>query len=131
MNQVKNKNIVLPELSYQIVGALFEVFHELGYGYREKYYYPATRAALEKRGLQVKTQVKIPVQFQHVKIGDNFLDFLINDLIILELKIETRFRKADFDQVKSYLKATGKPLGILARISRDGVTFHRVLPPIS
>jgi GxxExxY protein len=129
--------LVLPEMSYQIIGALFDVFHDLGFGYREKYYYPAIKASLKKRGLQVKTQVKVNVQFQDKKIADIFLDFLIlindlliNDLIILEIKLGARFRKPDFDQVKTYLKATGKPLAILARISKDGVTFHRVLPPL-
>jgi hypothetical protein len=49
---------------------------------------------------------------------------------VLELKTSGRFTKADFEQVKSYLGAVNLPLGILARFSRDGVTFHRVLPPI-
>lgn len=128
MDKDKQK-VVLPELSYTVIGALFEVCNELGVGYQEKYYYRAVKEALEKRGLRVKTQFYIPIQFQRAKIGNYVIDFLIEDKIVLELKIETRFRKSDFDQIKGYLKLAGKPLGILARISKEGVTFHRVLCP--
>lgn len=55
--KIKNKDLILPELSYQVVGSLFEVSNELGVGFQEKYYYRAIKLALEKRGLRVKTQV--------------------------------------------------------------------------
>ena len=112
------------------MGALFEVSNELGAGYQEKYYYKAIKAALEKRGLQVKAQVYLPLEFQETKLGNYFLDFLIENKIVLELKIGKRFKKADFEQIEAYLKATNTPLGILARIDKDGeVVHHRVLPP--
>ena len=127
---VRNKNLVLPELSYEIMGTLFEVSNELGAGYQEKYYYRAIKAALDKRGLKVKTQVYLPLEFKDTKLGNYFLDFLVEDKIVLELKIGRRFKKADFEQIEAYLKATNTPLGILARIDKDGeVAYHRVLPP--
>jgi len=130
VNMVREQNkVILPELSYNVMGALFEVSNEFGGGYQEKYYYRAVEKALAKRGLQVKAQVYFPLQFQDVKVGSYFVDFLIEDKIVLELKIGSRFRKVDFDQVKAYPKATKTPLGILARFNADGVTFHRVLSP--
>lgn len=102
---IRSQNLILPELSYKVVGALFEVFDELGYGFQEKHYYRAVKQALEKRDLKVKEQVRIPLQFRGYKIGDYYLDFLVNDELVLELKIGARFRKADFEQVKGYLKA--------------------------
>ena len=126
---IQNNKLVLPELSYKIVGALFEVSNEFGTGYQEKYYYPAVKRALEKSGLGVKMQIPVPVRFAGEKISNYFLDFLVEEKVILEIKVGGRFKRGDFTQVKAYLKATGKPLGILARIAYDGVTFHRVLPP--
>lgn len=129
MNTLRRKDLILPELSYTIVGALFEVFDQLGSGHRERYYYLAVYKALEKRGLKVKTQVSIPLEFDGLKIGKYFLDFLIEDKVVLELKINKRFYKKDFEQIKDYLKVSGCQLGILARLSEGGVTFLRVLPP--
>lgn len=128
---IKNKNLVLPELSYQVVGVLFEVSNELGIGHQEKYYYRAIKIGLEKRKLCVKTQVYLPIKFQDSKLGNYFLDFLIEDKIVLELKVGEKFKKADFDQIHAYLKVTNTPLGILARINKDGnVIHHRLLPPL-
>lgn len=123
------QKLILPELSYKIIGALFDVCNELGTGLPEKNYYRAIKQALEQKGLLVKTQVAIPVQFRGIKIGSSFLDFLIENKVVLEFKIGSRFKKKDFEQIKAYLKLANKPLGILARISDEGVTFHRVLPP--
>lgn len=129
--EIKNKDLILPELSYHVVGVLFEVSNELGIGHLEKYYYRAIKNGLEKRKLRVKTQVYLPVEFQNSKLGNYFLDFLIEDKIVLELKIGEKFKKTDFEQIHAYLKATGTPLGILARIDKDGkVIYHRVLPPV-
>lgn len=125
----ENEKVILPELSYQIIGALFEVFNELGAGLKERHYYPAVQRALEARGLQVKPQIRMPVQYAQSAIADQFLDFLINDIIILELKVSRRFRKPDYEQVKAYLATSQCPLGILARFDEQGVTFHRVLNP--
>ena len=122
------QDLVLPELSYAVVGALFEVSNEFGNSYQEKYYYPAVKKSLEKRGLSVKTQIAIPIKFQDERISQYIVDFLIEDKIVLELKVSGRFRKSDFFQLKAYLQVSKKPLGILARIASDGVTFHRVLP---
>ncbi|MBI2552010.1 GxxExxY protein [Candidatus Uhrbacteria bacterium] len=128
--KVRNEKLVLPELSYSIMGAIFEVSNELGTGYQEKYYYRAVKSALEKRGLQVKTQVYLPIEFRDAKIGNYFLDFLIEGKIVLELKIGKRFKKSDFDQIQAYLRATNTPLGIIVRLDKDGeVVYHRVLPP--
>ena len=129
MKATKNKNLIFPEQSYEIVGALFEVFHELGAGLKERHYYPAIKEALIKRGMDIKEQLHVPVQFQQNKIGTQFLDFLIDDKIVLELKVDTRFRKPDYDQIKAYLATSNCSLGILARFDADGVTFHRVLNP--
>lgn len=126
---IRNKKLVLPELSYEIVGALFDVFHELGSGFHEKHYYRAIQKALEKRGLSVVSQLKVSIEFNDSKIGIFYLDFLVNDQIVLEIKVGLRFRDSDFRQVRAYLKASRKPLAILARFGKDGVTFYRTLPP--
>jgi len=122
----KNK-LIYKDLSYQIIGILFEVSNELGYGYQEKYFEKAVEDGFKSRMINYEKQILYKIIFQGKTIGYYRLDFLIENKIILEIKTGKRFTKKDFDQVKGYLKATGKKLAIMAIFTYSGVKFYRVL----
>ena len=115
------------DLSYKIIGTLFDVSNELGYGYQESYYERAIAKGLKNKNISFKRQVTHKLAFQGEKIGNYRLDFLIENKIILEVKTGKRFSKQDFDQVKAYLKATGKQLAIMSIFTSDGIRFYRVI----
>lgn len=120
-------DLVYPELSYKIVGLLYEVYNELGYGYQEKYYEKALAEAFKQEGLNYQEQLHIPLTFKNSKIGDYFLDFLVDDKIVVELKKGDRFSKKNIEQVYGYLKAKNLKLGILAQFATDGMKFKRIV----
>ena len=119
--------ILHKKLSYQIIGALFQVFNTLGYGYREQYYQKALTHEFDKLGLLYKKEVVVPLIYGDKKVGNYRLDFLIDDRIVLELKIASRFFVQDSKQIYSYLKAAGKQLGILAIIHKGGIKYKRII----
>lgn len=119
--------IIYKDLSYQIVGVLFDVFNELGPGHIEKIYEKAIAKELGLRGIKYKRQVSADLFYKGENVGKFFLDFLIENKIVLELKIGRRYAKKNFDQVTNYLKVTKKQLAILAMITQRGVNFTRVL----
>jgi len=124
----KNKlDLVYPELSYKIVGLLYEVYNELGYGYQEKHYEKALAEAFKQAGLNYQEQLHIPLTFKDSKIGDYFLDFLVEDKIVVELKKGDRFSKKNIEQVFAYLKVKNLKLGILAQFATDGLKFKRIV----
>jgi len=123
----KKSDLVYPELSYKIVGLLYEVDNELGYGYQEKYYEKALAEGFKQEGLNYQEQLHIPLTFKNSKIGDYFLDFLVEDKIVVELKKGDRFSKKNIEQVYAYLKAKNLKLGILAQFSSDGLKFKRIV----
>lgn len=127
MAQQKAEKVIHKELSYIIVGILFEVYNELGYGYKEKYYEKALMVALAKQQIKFKTQVPFALKFKEEIIGRNYLDFLIEDKIVLEIKKGKHFSKSNLDQVKQYLKITNLKLAILANFTPDGIKYIRVL----
>ncbi|MDD2656845.1 MAG: GxxExxY protein [Patescibacteria group bacterium] len=131
MNQgggkLKRKDILYPELSYTINGALFEVFRQMGGGHREKYYQKAVSLALKKRGLEFQEQFYIPVKFDNNVVGKYYLDFLIEDKIVLELKRGNIHVINNIDQVKEYLSALNLKLAIIASFTFDGVKSNRIL----
>jgi len=119
--------VVYPELSYKIVGILFDVWREIGYSHKEKYIQSAIESALKNNDILFERELKSDLKFKDAKIGIYFLDFLIDNKIVLEIKKRDYFSKNDIEQVYNYLKTTGLQLGIIAHFTRDGVKFKRVL----
>ena len=124
---LRRKDLIYPELSYQLIGVLFEVWDELGYGYQEKYYQKAIANALRNIGFKFKEQVPIKINYKNQKIGTYFLDFVVGDKIVLEIKRGEYFSKQNINQVYAYLKATNSKLGIIANFTSKGVRFKRIV----
>ena len=106
---------------------LYDVFNHVGAGHKEQYYQNAIKIAFQQNNLKFQEQVLIPLKYQNKNIGRYFLDFLIEDKIILEIKKDSIFRKSNIEQIYSYLKSTGLRLGILANFTRDSVKFKRIV----
>jgi len=122
-----DNKVIYPELSYKIIGIIFEVYNDLGYGYQEKYYQRAITKLFRRIDIEFREQVRIPLKFQNDKIGNYFLDFLIENKIVLEIKRGNRFSKRDIQQIYAYLKASRLKLGILINFTSKGVKFKRIL----
>jgi len=128
----KNKHlyrsdILYPELSYQIIGILFDVFSNLGHGYREIQYQKAIQIGLDSSGIAYKRELPVRINYKGRFLTTNYIDFLIEDKIILEIKQGGHFSKKDFEQTYNYLKVTSLKLGIVARFTRSGLKFQRVV----
>ena len=124
---LKRKDLIYPELSYEIIGILFDVYNEVGYGHKEKYYHQAIAAAFRDNDIGFKAEVYVPVHYRQLRVGQYFLDFLVENKIVVEIKQGEHFSKSNIQQVYSYLKATDLELGILVNFTRSGVKFRRVL----
>ena len=127
MKELIRKDILYPELSYQIVGVLFEVDNELGYKYHERYLQKAIVSKLQDKGIKYKEQVIITLKIDNKEIAKGRVDIIIEDKIILEIKKGERFLKQNIDQLYSYLKITNFKLGILANFTSRGLRFKRIV----
>ena len=125
-NQQSNK-ILYKELSYEVVGALFDTFKTLGSNYQEKYCQRAVEKFLIKRKITFKREFPVEIVVEDERIGRHFLDFLIDDSIVLEIKKGNKQNMSDIKQVLMYLKTTGLKLGILAYFGSNGVTYKRII----
>ncbi|MBI2122143.1 MAG: GxxExxY protein [Candidatus Sungbacteria bacterium] len=127
MREIKKKDLLYPDLSYQVVGILFEVFNELGYQYQEKYYQRAISKSLHLVGIPFQEQIIFPIEFKGQKIGRYIFDFLVDNKIVLEIKRGDTFSPQDIRQTIAYLKRSNLRLGILARFSSKGLKFKRIV----
>lgn len=119
--------ILYKELSYQLVGILFSVHNELGNRYQEKYYQRAIEEALTTARVRFTREISVDLQYNGKNIGKYFLDFLIEDAIILEIKAVPRLLPKDFSQVFAYLRANNIELGILANFRKERLAYKRIL----
>ncbi|MDP4282033.1 MAG: GxxExxY protein [Bacteroidota bacterium] len=102
------------ELSYLIRGAAYKVHNALGPGLLESVYESALCYELKKTGFEVKSQVGIPMKYEDIQFDFGFrLDIIVNDLVIIEIKSVDSLMDVHFKQLATYLKLTGKKLGLL------------------
>ncbi|HWY38871.1 MAG TPA: GxxExxY protein [Bacteroidia bacterium] len=127
MQELIRKDLAHPELSYKLTGIAFTVSNELGYGHLEKVYQRAFAKELTLQGLSFKEQVPYSVNYKGEVVGKNYLDFLVEETVIVELKRNDIFSRKNIEQVKNYLKVTGLRLAILFHFSKDGVKYKRIV----
>ena len=114
------------QITEAIIGAAMKVHSALGPGLLEKAYEVCLAHELRKAGFQVKTQVKLPVIYDGVRVELGYrLDLLVNELVIVELKCCEKIIPLYEAQIISYLKLSGKRVGLLinfhVRHLRDGI----------
>ena len=124
---LKRNDLIYPDLCYQIIGILFEIYKQLGSSYHEKYYQKIVAMELKNCGLKYREQVLAPLFYKNKRVGNYFLDFVIENKIVLELKKGEKFPRKNIEQIYAYLKATGLKLGILANFTKNGVKFKRIV----
>ena len=121
------EKLVYSELSYPIIGALFEVWTSIGSGHKENIYQRAFAEALRERDIKFCEQLPAKLIFKGHTVGIYYFDFLIEDKMVVELKVRNFFAKKDIEQLYSHLKAKNLKLGIIAHFTKTGVKFKRVV----
>lgn len=106
------------EISYKIRGAIFNVFNTLGPGLLESAYEAALIYELRKMGLDVESQVALPLIYDEIRMDVGYrIDLLVEDLVIIEIKSVENLAEVHHKQVIAYLKLSGKKLGILVNFN--------------
>ena len=119
--------LIYPDLSYRIVGIAYKIYNDLGYGYQEKYYQKAFAIEFTKQKIIYKREDCIKLEYGGEKIGKYFIDFIIENRIVVELKIGSKFYQRDIKQLLSYMESKKLKLGILILISPSGIKYKRVI----
>ena len=100
-------------ITSRIIGCAVEVHRQLGPGLLEATYEAALCIELEQAGLRYQRQPCFPVRYKGRVIGEYRLDLLVEDAVVVEIKSVERMDPVFEAQVLTYLKATGKTVGLL------------------
>ena len=102
------------ELSNEIIGAAIEVHRILGPGLLETVYEACLIEELQERGLEVQSQITLPIYYRGKKLDKEFrIDLLVEDLVIVELKAVEELKDIHEVQLLTYLRLANKKLGLL------------------
>lgn len=116
--------VVHEAITRMIIGAFYEVYNTLGYGFLEKVYENALYIELSRIGLKCEQQKEIRVHYKNQIAGLYYADILVEDMIILELKTAEELHQKHELQLINYLKATNKEIGLLLNFGPKP-TFQR------
>jgi GxxExxY protein len=115
------------DLVYQVVGCAMEVVNELGHGLREKTYEKALIVEFKRNNFLFSQQKIYRVFYKNVHIDDYIPDLLVNDELIVEIKVVENICDEHIGQVINYLKISGCSLGLILNFKHPKLEWKRVI----
>lgn len=98
---------------YETIGCAIRVHKALGPGFRELIYHDAMRVELTGSRIPWRSDLVVDVYYRGEPLRQQKLDLVVDDLIVVELKTVERFHPIHTQQILSYMKAAGLPVGLL------------------
>lgn len=111
------------------MSVLFDVQNQLGSTLLEKHYQRALAIEFEKRNIQFEREKLVRLEYKGKLVGKYYLDFVIEDKIVLEIKATRVFKNIAFQQAYSYLRQLGLSLAIVANFHSPKVQYKRIVNP--
>jgi GxxExxY protein len=110
------------DITYQIRGAIYDVYKALGPGLMESMYEEALVYELEQRGLKVERQKEVPIIYKGKILKTELrLDLIVEDEVIVELKSVEEMKKLFAKQLLTYLRLMHKKVGLLVNFNSDNI----------
>ena len=119
--------LLYKELTFAVIGAAMEVHKILGPGFLEAVYQSALARELTLRGIPFEQQVRLPVSYKDVLVGEYIADFIIDGKLIVEIKAVSNFNSQHQAQAMHYLAATGLRLTLLLNFGTGSLEHRRVI----
>ncbi len=120
--------LVQENLSYSVIGAFFDVYNTLGFGFLEHLYVSAMERELRLRGHRVGREVAVRVLYKGEELGRQRLDMIVDDTLVVETKSTYDLHPAAERQLYNYLRGTNLELGLLLHFGPKP-KFYRVICP--
>ena len=114
--------MTINELTYEIRGAIFDVYNTLGPGLLESVYEEAMVFELQQRGLNAERQVEVPIRYKGNELKTPLrLDLLVEGAVIVELKSVEEMKPVFGKQLLTYLRLMDKRLGLLVNFNTSNI----------
>lgn len=121
-----NEQYKYSELTGKIIGCAMAVHKELGNGFQEVIYQRALEIEMRAANLEFAREFEMPIIYKGEHIGTRRVDFLVADVISVELKAITKLEDVHFAQAINYLEAYNLEIGLLINFGERSLNFKRL-----
>lgn len=116
--------LVEEELTKSVLGAFFEVYNTLGFGFLESNYASALQIELRLRGHAIEREVPMEILYKGHRIGSYRIDMIVDRILVVEIKSTPILPSTARRQLLNYLRGTGLSVGLILHFGPKAV-FHR------
>ena len=120
------QHLIEKELTQSIIGAFYEVYNTMGFGFLEHIYANSLEEELIRRGHRVNREISVPVMYKDHYVGTHRLDFLVDNKVVLELKATAQLHPSAKPQLHSYLRATNLEVGLLLHFGPEAKFYRQI-----
>jgi len=115
------------EITEKIIKVFYRVYNVLGYGFLEKVYENALKIEFERSGISFENQVPIKVYYDGEIVGNYFADFIVEGVVVVEVKALVEFSGNEKGQLLNYLRATDLEVGLVLNFGKEAGIKRKVL----
>lgn len=121
------RELVLKDEVFQVVGCAMAVLNELGHGLLEKPYENALVVEFGLKGIPCKQQPRFDVLYKGVSVGEYIPDLITHDQLVVDTKVIERITDHEIGQMMNYLKITGLKVGVILNFKRAKLEWKRIV----
>lgn len=114
------------DVTHQVIGAFFEVYNDLGFGFLEHVYSLALERELVSRGLRVAREVSIPIRYKGDVLTSQRIDLIVEERVVVEIKSTYVMPPAARRHTLNYLRATNLEVALLLHFGPEARFFRMV-----
>ena len=114
------------KLTEAIISRIIKVHQALGPGFLESIYQRALILDLGLASMRFETEKEVVILYSGIEVGRHRLDLLVEEMVVVEIKAVQELSTVHYAQVRSYLKATGLPVGLLVNFSKPHADYRRI-----
>ncbi len=117
----------LDKLANKVIGIAIEIHKLLGPGFKEKVYSKALTYEMNQKKIKYETEKLIRIKYKNILLGNQKIDFLLEDDLLLEIKALPEIQPIHINQMLSYLKTSDKKLGLILNFGESKLGIKRVV----
>ncbi|HEX8329723.1 MAG TPA: GxxExxY protein [Hymenobacter sp.] len=115
------------ERTHKIVGCAMAVHRMLGNGFQEVIYQRSLAIEMEQAGLRFAREMEMPIFYKGVDVGTRRVDFLVEEVVLVELKALSGLNQSNFAQIINYLEAYRLEVGLLINFGETSLRHKRFI----
>lgn len=114
------------DITEKIIKCAFKVHSTLGNGFQEVIYQRAMEIEMRNQELDFSREFEMPIYYEGIQIGTRRVDFLVKEIISVELKAVTHLESVHLAQAMNYLEAYNLEVGLLINFGANSLDFKRL-----